>query len=294
MPRTRHREGTEEKGPFLQPGSASDSGCSSRAPKNSWGVPQARGAQGRAPRRVWVSAASMAPASRGHPLLRGAPAALGRRPALPALSGRELRGSAEAVGCAGLLSPGASRGRGRVGGELDRGRRALSPRPGHRELQAWVGERAAQASASSPSGRGAFVSGLPLERRPRAGAGCSGGRRPLASPRKTGSSACTEPDAGRRPLGPKARHTRGRGSRGLQPTLRRVAPEPTAPPCARSAEGWGLLGAFSARARGLKTVRIFLVMAGRMGGGSGLSGTQGPRGLLCSQIRAAVPALLWV
>lgn len=124
----------------------------------------------------------------------------------------------------------------------------------------------------------------------RCGASSGGGRLAHASPRKTDNSVSTETNTEERPLQPKA--------------LAYAAPQDPGPAthlepnytgsfgafmCPPRRKGWGLQSALRARARGLRTALTFPVMAGRMGGDSGLSGTQGPGDLLCSQIGVGSP-----
>ena len=85
---------------FPQPGSASTRAVLPGLPQTR-GAPPGLGCSGLGGRAGRGSAASTAPASRGHPVLCGGPAALGRRPELPALLGGELRGAAGAERRAG-------------------------------------------------------------------------------------------------------------------------------------------------------------------------------------------------
>lgn len=175
------------------------------------------------------------------------------------------------------------------GGELDRSPGTLATVPG-----LGVSVPGARVIPQRPT---RLCLGASPERRARArrrlqpcGTSRGSGLRPHALPRKIGNSVSTKTDMEGWLLQPNAlAYTR----------LRHPGPEAHLAPnytgtigasmCPPRREGWGLRGAFPARARGLRTAPIFLVMAGKMGGDSGLSGTQCLGGLLCSQIGARGP-----
>lgn len=137
------------------------------------GHPQTHGAspragtQGGAAGRVQVSAASAAPASRGHPVLRG-----GRQPSggdleLLAPLGRRLRGAAGPGlgGAPGFLSPGPwSTGAGTGPGGRETGPRPRNPvHPARARSAPGAGARggSGQAPASPPAASGPLSRGLP-------------------------------------------------------------------------------------------------------------------------------------
>lgn len=135
---------------FPQSSSASDSDCSSKPPTNSRGVRQAWGAQGRTAEQVPFSAATTAPASRGHPVPRGALVTLGGCLLCGAPGQQELQVSTLAFvpGPWSRPEPGLSRA-----GNWTKVSESSPPGQG------W--ERAAQASAPSPAADAPLSPGIP-------------------------------------------------------------------------------------------------------------------------------------
>lgn len=223
---------------FPQSSSASDSDCSSKPPTNSRGVRQAWGAQGRTAEQVPFSAATTAPASRGHPVPRGALVTLGGDQELPALwSSRSAGAPGQHAGFRPRTLEQTGAGA-EPGGELDQSLGVLATRPG-------LGAGGPGVRAI-PRGRCAFVSRHPLSSRRERRAGCSGAGRPAAAgvwrtlrrgKRTTRSRPRQTRKSGRSSL--RLWHMRRCRIRGLQPTSSRITPDPSAPSCARHAERVG-------------------------------------------------------
>ena len=232
------------------------------------------------------------------------PAALGRRLALLVGLAATWGGGAGAgrravfplLGISGAQDPRS----GQALGELDRGPGALSAGPGHGALRTRGGERAARHPCRPPAAGGSLSRGL--ERRSLA-------RRRAAVVRGVRWRRARDahfPAENRQLLLDGGRHRRAAGRAKHSAYTRRWGPRPAAHLALNYAgtfgasvspprrEGWGLRYAFPTRVGGLQSSPTFRVMAGRMGGSSGWSGTQGPGGLFCSKMGPAVPAWLWV
>lgn len=233
-----------------------------------------------------VSAASAAPASRGHPIPPGAPRPSGGDQSC----GRCAEGASrlsrgwEARWLSSPRDTGADRSRGRAG-------RGIGPQPSPRGS---VGSgRPTRSPASGPNGPCAFVSGAFPGRRARRGLQPRAGRpgpRALAShlTEKTrqlgldrdrhGRAAAPTYDSGSRRL-------RGPGpATHLESDYTGISGACMCPP---RGDGRGLRSV----SRGLRTAPTFLVTAERMGRGSCLSGTQVPGVCFVRRARPAVPAL---